>query len=95
MLFEEKHFGKVISEELSKKIRAHTGVDDRFIASAITDVSESLVRQVIFRRAVLTEKNSIAVIEMLRLALENSRKKISTARESIEYFEEQLNLVES
>jgi len=95
MLFEPEHYGHRLSQELSDHITSHTGKNDRFeVVGKLENISESTLRQVVYRQISLTEKNALAVIELMKLAHQNIVKGEVKFRQDKTYFEEKLQLVE-
>ncbi len=81
MLFEKKHFGKPISEELSLFLRNYTDKFDRADVSAETEIGTSTLRDVTFRANSITESNSKGIIELVRIAAKNCYLRISKSKE--------------
>ena len=59
-LFEEKHYGKPISEQLSGYLRTYTDKHDRANVSVETGVGTSTIREVMYRTNPVTKRNSNA-----------------------------------
>ena len=78
-LFEQQHFGKRISEKLSKYIRAYTGKNDFADVAERMGVSASTIRDVCHRYNTLTENSAPAIIEMMRIAIQNCNSRIKNA----------------
>lgn len=79
MLFEKQHIGNPISSKLAKYLRDWTNSENTADVSSKTKVSVSTIRDVIERKNELTEQNSIAIIELMKLAVINCTKKVSYA----------------
>lgn len=71
-MFEEEEFGKPISEKLSIILRRNTSKDDFANVAALTNVSFSTIRDVVYRTNSLTKSNSKAINLLLQTAFENS-----------------------
>ncbi|NAS10904.1 hypothetical protein [Poritiphilus flavus] len=71
-MFEKDEFGKPISEKLSTILRRNTSKDDYANIAALTNVSFSTIRDVVYRTNSLTKSNSKAIIVLLQRAFENS-----------------------
>jgi len=71
-MFEENDFGKPISEKLSVILRRNTTKDDYANIAAITNISFSTIRDVIYRTNSLTKSNSKAIGILMQTAFENS-----------------------
>lgn len=87
MLFEESHFGKPISDKLSNYLRKHTDKFDRANVSTKTNIGTSTIRDVVLRTNSLTESNSKAILELMKIAVKNctfSIKSTSEAKEELE-----------
>ncbi len=78
-LFEEHHFGKPISEELSRYITKHTSTNDRADVARHTGVGTSTIRDTCYGASSVSKRNSVAIIEMMRKAVYNCTHKINTA----------------
>ena len=77
-MIESKEFlGKLISEELSDYLRKYTNKFDRIKVSEMTGINSgtSTIREVIYRNVNLTESNSKAIKELMRIAIKNCMKK--------------------
>lgn len=85
MLFEEKHFGNPISKQLSTYIAQHTSKQDRADVATRTGVSMSTIRDVTYRVNNLTESNSIAILEIMKIAVKNCSMEIYQAKEAKDY----------
>jgi len=90
-LFDKENYGKPISVKLSRYLRAHTNKHDRADVSEKTGVGTSTIRDVIFRVNSLTENNSKAIIPLMRIAIKNCEKSISTSAEIKEGLQSMLN----
>jgi hypothetical protein len=88
MLFEQKHFGKPISEELSVFIREYTDNSDRANASVLTGVGTSTIRDVSYRTNSLTKENSKGILQLLKIATKNCYLRIKKGNQDAEYAEE-------
>lgn len=86
-LFEKEHFGKPISTELSNYLRTYTDKFDRADISTKTSVSLSTIRDVIHRSNTLTENNSKAIVELMKMAIKNCENKIVKSTEVKEELE--------
>lgn len=88
MLFEPEHYGLPISEQLSEYLKANTNSNDIAIASSKTGVSMSTIRYVAhYRTNALTEENSVAIVEMVKLAIENCKKRIEDSLKAKSFLE--------
>ncbi|KGT09509.1 hypothetical protein NV63_06680 [Elizabethkingia anophelis] len=65
---------KAIDEKTSKLLLEYTGKDDRADISAITGISISTLRDVLYRTGRVTEFNISGVTEMVKRASENADK---------------------
>lgn len=92
VLLKEEEFGRPISEKLSNYLRAYTDKDDRADVAATTGVGTSTIRNVIFRSNSLTEDNSKAIIEMVRIAIENCESRMKNAREAVKDLKSSLEI---
>lgn len=90
MLFESHHYGKPISEQLSEYLKEFTNNNDRANVSEKTNVGTSIIRDVVYRSRTVTENNSEAIIELMRIAIYNCTHKIERATEAKDYLTEQL-----
>ncbi|SOC79855.1 hypothetical protein SAMN06296241_1393 [Salinimicrobium sediminis] len=82
-MLKNEQFGNPISEKLSNYLRTYTGKDDRANVSRMTGVGSSTVRDVAFRNNNLTESNSRAIIELMRIAIINCNNLIEDAGKAI------------
>jgi len=71
-MFEPEDFGKPINERLSSILRRNTSKDDFANVAAITNVSFSTIRDVIYRTNSLTYSNSKAIRELIKIAFDNA-----------------------
>jgi len=71
-MFEENVFGKPISEKLSTILRRNTTKDDYANVAALTNISFSTIRDVVYRTNSLTKSNSKAIKILIQIAFENS-----------------------
>lgn len=90
-LFEEHHFGKPISQELSRYITKHTSKNDRADVSRLTGVGTSTIRDTCYGASSVSKRNSVAIIEMMRKAVYNCTHKINSALQAKSFLEAQLN----
>lgn len=87
MLFDETQHGKPISEQLSQYLRDWTSKQDYANVFLDTGVSQSTIRDVIHRTNNLTENNSKAILEMMKVAVKNCTNKIEYAKRVKKEFE--------
>jgi|GEM_PF-2980401 Mn-containing catalase len=92
MLFEEKHYGNLISKQLSDYLREHTSKNDYADVANLTGVSLHTLRYVVARSNNLTQSNSKAVIELAKKAVMNCTNTINDSREAKEYLLEKLQI---
>lgn len=92
MLFEQKHFGNPISKQLSDYLIRHTSKFDRADVATRTEVSISTIRDVTYRSNNLTSSNSIAILELMKLAVKNCTIEIHQAKQAKDYFLEVLGI---
>lgn len=79
MLFEEDHYGKLISNELSEYLKEWTTSHDRIEVAEQSDLSKSLIESVMRRDRSLTKSNSIGIVNLMRKAIHNCTHKIQRA----------------
>jgi cyanate lyase len=84
MLLNEQ-FGSPISEELSNLLTKYTNRDDWADVSRSKGVGSSTIRDVVYRRNSLTESNSKAIIELIRVAIQNIESLIEGAKTASVY----------
>lgn len=70
-LFDKEHFGKPISEKLSDYLRTYSDKFDRADVTTKTGISTSTIRDVVYRSNAITEQNSKAIVELMRIAIKN------------------------
>lgn len=85
--FKSNSYGKPISEELSKNLKKYTSKDDRANVSIKTGISVSTIRDVVYRVNMLTENNSVGILELIKVAVSN----IETSSNDKKFFEEILS----
>jgi hypothetical protein len=90
MIGDPQHFGKPISEMLSKYLLEFTDQTDRANVSQQTSISTSTIRDVVYRRNTLTETNYIGIVELMRIAVANCTQKIKTSKQAKSFIEIQL-----
>lgn len=99
MLFNEENYGKPISLQLSDYLREFTGDKDRALVcekdfiNAQGDkynVSLSTLKYVVLRTNNLTEANSKAVVELMKIAVKNCTNKVAYYKQGIKELESQL-----
>lgn len=90
MLFEDKHFGKPISEELSQYLMKWTTIKNRSSVFEKTGISVSLLSDVIARRRNITRNNSIGILQLMEIAVQNCNNKIAFAKEAKGHIEKVL-----
>jgi len=71
-MFKEDDYGKPIDERLSQTLRRNTSKNDFANIAAHTNVSFSTIRDVTYRTNSLTKSNAKAIIELIRIAFDNS-----------------------
>lgn len=89
-LFQQESFGKPISEKLSEYLRTYTGKDDFAKVSEITGISISTIKFVASRTNTVTENNSVAMLELMKIAVVNCTNKIQHAKKAKACFEEEI-----
>ena len=87
-LLKHENFGNPISEKLSNYLRAHTSKDDRANVAITTGVGTSTIRNVVFRSNTLTEDNSKAIVELVKVAIENCQKSIGEESQAMKALKE-------
>jgi hypothetical protein len=91
MLFEQKHFGKPISEKLSRILIDYTNNYDKLEATKGTNIgSVDTIKAIIGRARNLTEQNSEAIINLARIAFVKVGMEKERAEESEDYLLEEL-----
>lgn len=90
MLFNKEHFGKRISDELSQILRKNTNQYDRMECATANDISESSLRQIVYRMHSLSYNNHQAVIDLMRKALSNIRENKHLLDQSEDFLLEEL-----
>lgn len=90
MLFEEHHYGKRISEQLSEYLKEFTDVNDRADVAERMNVSSSIIRDVVYRTRTITDKNKDAIIELMRVAIKNCMSRMASAKSAKTFLESQL-----
>lgn len=83
MLFEQEHFGKRISVQLSDILLAHTSEKDVAAAAENAGISHSIVDKVKRRKNSLTKDNSEAITELCRIAFRNATQKKEDASKAV------------
>lgn len=71
-MFDPEEYGKPINEKLSIILRRNTSKDDFANVAAITNVSFSTIRDVLYRTNSLTYSNSKAIRELIKIAFDNA-----------------------
>lgn len=89
-LFQQESYGKPISEQLSKYLMSYTGKEDHAKVSEKTGISISTIRFVASRTNTVTENNSTAMLELMKIAVINCTNTIQHAKKAKEYFEENI-----
>jgi predicted DNA-binding protein YlxM (UPF0122 family) len=89
-LFNHDSYGKPISEELSNYLRTYTDKFDRADVAAETEIGTSTIRDVVFRTNSLTEQNSKAIIELMKIAVKKCELNIINSTEAKEELTEML-----
>lgn len=90
MLFDKDSYSKPISEKLSEYLRDWTNKQDRADVSRITKIGLSTIRDVVYRNNSLTEENSKAIVELMKIAVVNCTNKIAYAKKVKRVFGRQL-----
>ncbi len=92
MLFTEEHYGKTISEALSAYLKRFTSTNDLATAASRTSVSPSTAKGVVYRQNSLTEHNSKAIIELMKIAVENRKNNVEYENTLIKEVEQETGL---
>ena len=71
-MFKEEDYGRPITEKLSTTLRRNSSKNDFANIAATTSVSFSTIRDVVYRTNSLTRSNSKAILELIRIAFDNS-----------------------
>lgn len=88
VMLRNERFGQPISEKLSKLLRAYTGKYDRSRVARLTGVHTSTIRDVSYGTNSLTENNSKAIVELIRIAIDNCNNSVTDAREAVSELED-------
>lgn len=89
-VFENIHFGNLISDKLSNYLKEHTSTSDRMQISIDTGISLSNINYVIRRVNTLSVKNSVAILELMRIAVINCTNEMAKNKQAKRYFVFQL-----
>ncbi len=89
-LFDKNSYGKLSSQELSNYILENTSPKHRALAAMEANVSLSTVDKVARRDNEVSEKSSNALVELMRLAIENCTQEIIKRKQAKRYFESKL-----
>ena len=87
MKFKDEDFGKPISKEFKALLKEFTTKFDRADVYKITGVGTSTIRDMIYRNNNLTVNNSVAIIELIKIAHKNCENKIGRANIGKAYIE--------
>lgn len=87
MLFDKTHIGKPISELLAKYLKEWTTQQDRINVCRKTGVGLSTIRDVVYKGNSLTDNNSVAIIELMKIAVANCNDRIQFAKKAKTYIE--------
>jgi len=90
-MFEKSDYGKLISKELSTNLKEFTSGEDRADASYNSGVGASLIQQIVLRKASLTERNSVGIINLVNTAKDNCKGGIERQKEGLDYFGQMAN----
>lgn len=90
-LFQQESYGKPISEKLSLYLKSYTGPNDYAAVSEKTGISISTVKFVAYRTNTVTENNSRAMLELMKIAVVNCTNKIQHAKKAKECFQEEIH----
>lgn len=85
-----ENYGKPISEEMANLLREFTSKDDMANVSIETNVGFEIIKKVVFRTANLTEKNEVAILKLMWVAVENCAKSIQSAKKAQIFFKRNL-----
>lgn len=85
MLLPNEQFGSPISDDLSALLIKYTSRDDWADVSRSKAVGSSTIRDVVYRRNSLTESNSKAIVELVRVAVNNIKAIIREAEDASNY----------
>lgn len=91
MLFDKTNYGNPISEKLAEYLKEWTDNNDRANVAAQTGVGISTIRDVTYRANNLTESNSVAIVELMKIAVKNCTNKIQYAKQVKRELETQLS----
>lgn len=89
-IFEQEHFGKVISDKLSMYLKQYTSNEDVKDISSSTSVGTSTIQKVRDRDRNLTECNSEAIVQLMRVAIQNANKYRREATKAINYLKKRV-----
>ena len=90
MMFEEKHYGKRISEKLKDTLKRNINKWDMGDVAEAEGVSMSLVRDVAYRVIPLSERSAPAIIQLARRAFINATQKRIAAINDKDYLIDEL-----
>lgn len=83
-------YGSPISYDLSNYLKEYTSNNDRADVSAKTGVGSSTIRDLVYRLNNITESNSKAIIELMKIAVVNCTDKIEYSKKAKKDLELQL-----
>jgi hypothetical protein len=89
-LFKPENFGKPLNVELSNYLNSYIGKNEYANVSEKTGVSISTIKFVVLRVNTLTENNSVAIIELMKIAVEKCNTSMQNAKEAKKFLEKNL-----
>jgi hypothetical protein len=92
MLFEEKHFGKPISDKLSYILVNYTNEIDRLEAVRGTNITREALGLLIRRGKPVTKENSTILISLSRVAFHNVERERVRTEEIKDFLIEELEM---
>jgi len=85
MLFTKDHYGLPISQKLSNYLTSNLSEHNYANVATKTGVGLSTIKYVAKRTNVLTERNAVAIIDLMRIAIHNCEHKMFMAKEAKDY----------
>jgi hypothetical protein len=82
-ILKNEKIGNVITDQLSAYLTTYTSNKDALNISATSQVGYSTIRQVRSQSLPLTEKNSTAIMSLVKLAIDNCKNTSVNALEAI------------
>lgn len=90
-----QEFGQLLTEALAVPLQQYSNLEDRRTAAKATGISFSTVQHIILRKNKLHTSNYLAIVALVRIAIENCETSFIRAQTAVNYLSDVIAEVKS